>query len=554
MDYLLQRGPAAAPAARRPEPAGRLRPLLARLLAAGVGLATAFLPAIPAHAAPVAAKPNMIFILLDDLPIDSFGVDNPLLRTPNIDRLVKGGTYLPRAAVTTSLCSPSRATILTGMTTRNHRIVDNTNSSEAGLTYFPSYLQKAGYQTALVGKWHMGADNDAPRPGFDKWVSFAGQGTYLPQGDFQRGVQQTLNVDGRRVDRKAYMTDELTDYAVDWLEHGRDPGKPFFLYFSQKAVHSPCIPAPKYENQYQGATYQVPDSFADTLENYRGKPVWVKNQRNTWHGIDIRYLNGIASLQKERRDCDQVLSSVDDSVGRLLEYLQRSGLEKDTVVVFFSDNGSMWGAHGLVDKRNAYEESVRVPMIAYAPGRIPAGVRSEARVRNLDLAPTFLALAGVEAPPQFEGRSVLPLLEGKATWRDWPQQDFVYEYYWDWEYPMTPASFAIVRDNMKYIQYFGVYDTEELYDLAKDPREMNNLIAEPSLEPVRVDLRHRLFAQLAARDGTHALPFTERHNRGFVLRNSNGTPPAQFPPEWNVTAPAGKDYAFPDLLQHAHTK
>jgi arylsulfatase A-like enzyme len=550
MDHLSEVGRAAA---------SRLRPLFTRLLAAGLGLATAALAPMAAHAAaattPVkAAKPNMIFILLDDLPIDSFGVDNRLVRTPNIDRLVKGGTYLPRAAVTTSLCSPSRATILTGMTTRNHKIVDNTNSSEAGLTYFPTYLQAAGYQTALIGKWHMGADNDAPRPGFDKWISFAGQGNYLPQGDFPPAAQQTLNIDGKRVDRKGYMTDELTDYAMDWLEHGRDPNKPFFLYFSQKAVHSPCIPAPKYANQYQGATYTVPDNYADTPENYRGKPVWVKNQRNSWHGIDIRYLNGVESLQKERRECDEVLSSVDDSIGRVLDYLKRSGLEKDTVVVFFSDNGSMWGAHGLVDKRNAYEESVRVPMIAYAPGRIPAGVRSDARVRNLDLAPTFLALAGIEAPPQFEGRSVLPLLEGKVKWADYPQQDFVYEYYWDWEYPMTPASFAIVRDNMKYIQYFGVYDTEELYDLAKDPREMNNLIADPAREAVRVDLRHRLFTQLAARDGSHALPFTERLYRGYVFRNANGTPPAQFPPEWNVTPPAGKPFVYPELSKHAQTK
>lgn len=533
---------------------GQLRPLFAALLAAGLAMSPPLLPAATPQAKQKADKPNMIFILLDDLPIDDIGADNTILQTPNINKLVEGGTYLPRAAVTTSLCSPSRATILTGMSARNHKVVDNTNSSEAGLTFFPSYLQKAGYQTALIGKWHMGANNDNPRPGFNKWISFAGQGAYLPQGDFQQHTQQTLNIDGKQVDRKAYLTDELTDYAIDWLEHGRDQKKPFFLYLSHKAVHSPCIPAPKYANQYPAATYAVPDSFADTPENYRGKPVWVKNQRNSWHGIDIRYLNGIESIQKERRDCDQVLSSVDESVGRVLDYLKRSGQERNTVIVFFSDNGSMWGAHGLVDKRSAYEESVRVPLIAYAPGRIPAGVRSEARVRNLDLAPTFLALAGQSAPKQFEGRNVLPLLQGQTQWRDWPQDDFVYEYYWDWEYPMTPATFSIVRDNMKYIQYFGVYDTEELYDLAKDPREMNNLINDPALESVRVDLRHRLYTQLAARDGAHALPFTERTSRGFVLRNAKGSAPAQFPPEWNLTPPAGQDFPFPALLEHAKTK
>ncbi|MBX3592863.1 MAG: sulfatase [Sphingomonas sp.] len=497
-------------------------------------------------------QPNMIFILLDDLPIDDIGADNPTLKTPNIDKLVKGGTYIPRAAVTTSLCSPSRATILTGMTTRNHHVVDNTDSSEEGLTFFPSYLQKAGYQTAFIGKWHMGADSDAPRPGFDKWVSFKGQGSYLPMGDFGQKQQQMLNVDGKAVPRKDYITDELSGYEMNWLEQERDPSKPFFLYMSHKAVHGPCIPPPRYANQYKGWTYQLPASFADTPENYKDKPMWVRNQRNSWHGIDIRHATGPDSLLANRRDCDQVLSAVDDSIGRMMAYLKKSGLDKNTIIVFFSDNGSMWGAHGLVDKRNAYEESVRVPMIAYAPGLIPAGVRSPARIRNLDLAPTFLDFAGVKAPPQFEGHSVAPLLKGKVAWKDWPQDDFVYEYYWDWQYPMTPASFSIVRNDMKYIQYFGVWDIEELYDLKSDPKEMRNLIFDPAYVDVRVDLRHRLFEQLRSSAGAHNIPFTERSNRGFVFRSTNGTPPAQFPPEWELTPPAGKDFDFFTLFKESN--
>lgn len=206
-------------------------------------------PATPATA-PAGQHPrNVIFILLDDLRFDGMGFLQPGLRTPNIDRLAKGGTYFPNTVTTSSLCSPSRATILTGMTARNHGIVDNNNSSEAGLTFFPSYLQQVGYQTAFIGKWHMGNDTDAPRAGFDKWISFKGQGHYYPTTDLPSaavaaGKVNMLNVDGKEVPQKGYITDELTDYALNWLEKERDARKPFFLYLSHKAVHSDPLPPP----------------------------------------------------------------------------------------------------------------------------------------------------------------------------------------------------------------------------------------------------------------------------------------------------------------------
>ena len=498
--------------------------------------------------------PNMIFILVDDLPIQDLGADNPVLRTPNLDKLVKGGTYVPRAAVSTSLCSPSRATILTGMSTRNHGIVDNQHSSEKGLTYFPSYLQKAGYQTAFFGKWHMGTDSDAPRPGFDEWVSFKGQGSYLPLGDFGQNQQQTLNVNGTDVDRKGYITDELTDYQMDWLKNGRDKTKPFFLYMSHKAVHGPCIAPERYKDEYKGeATMKLPDTFADTAANREGKPMWVLNQRNSWHGIDIRHATGPESMIDEKRECHRVLSGVDDSIGRTLAYLKKTGLDKDTVIVFFSDNGSMWGAHGLVDKRNAYEESVRVPMIAYGPG-IQQGVRSEARIRNLDLAPTFLAMAGVAAPKQMEGQSVLPLLEGKAKWADWKQDDFVYEYYWEWAYPMTPTTFSIVSGDYKFIQYHGIWDRNELYNLAQDPEEKHNLINDPALADVRTAMRKKLFDKLEASNGEHRVPYSEWENMGFPFRNVDGTPPAKFPEEFELKAPEGENFDFFTLFKKSIQK
>jgi arylsulfatase A-like enzyme len=488
---------------------------------------------------------NVVLVLLDDLRYDGMGFLQPELQTPNIDRLARGGSYFPNMVVTSSLCSPSRATILTGLTTRNHRVVDNNNSSEQGLVFFPGYLQKAGYQTAFFGKWHMGQGSDAPRPGFDKWVSFLGQGEYFPRPGL------TLNVDGQRVPQKGYITDELTDYAMDWLRKQRDPGKPFFLYLSHKAVHSDPLPAPRHAHQYDGTRFRLPASAANTQENYRGKPLWVYNQRNSWHGIDFFYHTD-QKMTDYLKGYYATLSAVDESLGRVLDYLKESGLEKDTMVVFTSDNGYLIGDHGLIDKRCAYEGSVRVPLVVYAPGLVPAGVTNPGRVRNLDLAPTFLDAARVAIPRQFEGQSALPLMTGALNPADWKPGDFVYEYYWEWNFPMTPTTFAIERGRLKYIQYHGVYDTEELYDLDADPDEMRNLIDDPSRLEAKLALRKALFDQLADARGQRAVPFTERTSRGVVRRDRNGTGAAAFPDDWLV-AP-NRDDRFDDMLPDSEAK
>lgn len=384
------------------------------------------------------SKRNMVFILVDDLRHDGMGFVQPALKTPNIDRLAKEGTYFPNAVVTSALCSPSRATILTGQSVRNHGVVDNNNSSEQGLTYFPHYLQRAGYQTAFIGKWHMGEENDGPRRGFDKWVRFRGQGHYLPSPG------TPINVDGKHVKQKGYITDELTDYAMNWLERERDPSKPFFLYLSHKAVHNDPVAAARYKGQYRDTVFKLPDTAADTPANRDGKPMWVQNQRNSWHGIDFMYHTDW-KMSEYLKDYYAALTPVDDGIGRILDYLKRKGLDKDTMVVFYSDNGYMIGEHGLIDKRNAYEASIRVPMVVYAPGLMPAGATNAARVRNLDLAPTFLDIAGVAKPAQMEGRSFLPVATAKQSAKDWNANDFVYEYYWEWTFPMTPTTFAITR-------------------------------------------------------------------------------------------------------------
>ncbi len=540
---------------------------LSRWSGAALGAALAMsAPAIAQDAAPAAApaldvkmqpgrtaRPrNVVFVLVDDLRFDSMGFLTNGLKTPNIDFLAKNGVYFPNAVVTSSLCSPSRATILTGQTARNHGVIDNNNSSEEGLIFFPQYLQKAGYQTGFFGKWHMGSDTDAPRAGFDRWVSFKGQGTYFPTEQFSpaqiaAGQRQTLNVDGTAVKRTGYITDELTDYAMDWLERGRDKSKPFFLYLSHKAVHSDAKPPERYKNQYADLDIKLPASMANTPENNRGKPVWVQNQRNSWHGADFPYHTD-RDLREQVRDIYRTLTPVDDSLGRIMTYLRRNKLEKDTMIVFYSDNGFMFGDHGLIDKRNAYEPSVRVPMVVYAPGLTPKGVRNEAVVRNLDLAPTFLDLANIVEPAQMEGKSFLPMMNGQVAAKDWQPGDFVYEYYWEWTFPQTPTTFAIERNRMKYIQYHGIWDIEELYDLSKDPNEMVNLIYDPAQRETRQDLRRRLFAALSNRRGEHVVPYTERTSPGLILRKQGGTRAADFPAGWYSAPnlPTRMNDLFPD--------
>ena len=216
------------------------------------------------------------------------------------------------------------------------------------------------------------------------------------------------------------------------------------------------------------------------------------------------------------------LSAVDDSVGRVLGYLRQNNLEKNTLVIFTSDNGFQIGDHGLIDKRTAYDPSVRVPMVMYEPGVVPAGVTNPGRIRNLDFAPTLLDFAGVQSPSQFEGQSAWPLINGKVKPAQWKPKDFIYEYYWEWSFPMTPGTFAIQRGSLKYIQYYGIYDTDELYDLAKDPNEMRNLVNDPAYLDAKIELRKALFDQLADRNGRHVIPYTQRLALGSVRRGEGG--------------------------------
>jgi arylsulfatase A-like enzyme len=474
------------------------------------------------------AKPkNIIYILTDDQRFDELGFMNPVLETPNMDQLAAKGVHFKNAFVTTALCSPSRATILTGQYMHSHGVVDNNKPSKEGAIYFPSYLQQAGYETAFVGKWHMGGHHDDPQPGFDYWLSFAGQGDYYPTRK-RNGKMSSFNINGQHVKQKGYITDELTDYTLNWLEKERDASKPFFVYLSHKAVHANFDPAERHREQYTDAEIQVPSSQADTPENYHGKPMWVKNQRNSWHGVDFPYHSEL-NVQEYKRQYHRALSAVDDSLGRITAWLKANNLDQNTAVILMGDNGFMFGEHGLIDKRNAYEESMRVPLIAYIPGAKQNYVVEEIAA-NLDIAPTVLDIAGIkEKPPQFAGASLLPLAQGNkvADWRD----TLFYDYYWEFNFPSTPTTFALRSDDFKLIQYHGIWDTDELYDMKNDPKEMHNLIDDPRYLDVKVALRQALFERLAD-GGEHSVPYTKKWSSGAVLRQTDRSKAAEFPDEW----------------------
>lgn len=460
-----------------------------------VSTATAGIVAVPttveAEVVPGAEARNVVFILSDDHRYDAMGfMGHPLAVTPQMDALAAEGVHLKNAFVTTSLCSPSRASILTGLYTFRHRVIDNQRPVPEGTLYFPQYLQKAGYATAYVGKWHMGNHNDNPRPGFDRWVSFQGQGQYLPTGN-------TLNVDGVDVPQQGYITTELTDYAVDWLEKQRNSTKPFFLYLSHKAVHANFTPEEQYEDSLAQKPYPRPITEADTDANYHHRPRWLRDQRNSWHGVDFPYHSDLDIERYYQRYCE-ALRSVDDSIARVMAQLESMGIADDTLVIYMGDNGFMFGEHGLIDKRVAYEPSIRVPLLMRCPALFEGGTVVDEVVANIDIGPTVMAAMGLAKPAHMDGESFLPLGQGQdIPWRD----EFLYVYYWEKNFPQSPTVFALRTDRYKLINYYGLWDVDELYDLQADPHETTNLLYQDGYAAIADDLKNRLYAKMDALGG-----------------------------------------------------
>ncbi|MGE0101284.1 MAG: sulfatase [Blastocatellales bacterium] len=463
------------------------------------------------------AKPrNVIFVLADDHRYDamSFLQGQAFLETPQMDAMARNGVYLKNAFVTTALCSPSRASILTGLYAHQHKVVDNNNPVSPDLVFFPQYLKRAGYQTAFIGKWHMGGESDDPQRGFDHWVSFRGQGTYLPS-------RNGLNVDGKRVPQKGYITDELTDYAIDWLDRTRR-NRPFFLYLSHKAVHAEFVPAERHQGRYKNRKFAKPASMDPG--KLKDAPMWAQNQRNSWHGVDFPYHSDLDIEEYYKRYAETLLA-VDESIGRLMEWLKKNGLYESTLVIYMGDNGFAFGEHGLIDKRTAYEESMRVPMLMQCPELFKGETVVNDVVANLDIAPTVLDVAGLRAPGHFQGKSMVPLAQGRSKdWRD----SLLYEYYWERNFPQTPTIHALRGDQYKYIHYHGIWDVDELYDLKADPYEMTNLIFSPAHATVVRQMKEKLFSTLIDTGGMYIPLYPDRGGQQN-LRRRKGSKPADFP-------------------------
>ncbi|MFP6859590.1 MAG: sulfatase [Roseibacillus sp.] len=504
-------------------------------------------------------RPNILLILTDDHRWDAMSSKgHPFLKTPNLDRLAEEGVDFENAFVTTSLCSPSRASIITGLYAHNHGVVDNYHAVGDELVFFPQLLQKAGYETGFVGKWHMG-DTDKKQRGFDHWVSFKGQGVYWPfdeglkvKGRYVPQANRTgFNVNGKRVPQKGYITDEITDYALEWLkpridaEHdGVEGRKPWFLYVSHKAVHADFLPPNRHAFHYEEEPFTPPVTWLEKPELFRDVPRWVLNQRNSRHGVEFAYYMNLDLEKYYKRYCETLLA-VDESVGRLVDAMDGMGTLDNTLVLYLGDNGFLFGEHGLIDKRCAYEESMRIPMIVRWPKGIKQGAVVKELVANIDVAPALLTAAGVSPPAAMDGADFLQLARmepaggtghapSKPEWR----KELLYEYYWERNYPQTPTVHALRGKRYKYVRYHGVWDVNELFDLETDPLERKNLINDPAYASEVEEMNKRLFEQLAASKGM-SIPLLEDRGTQFHHRNIEGSKGAPFP-TWYYR-PAGTD-------------
>lgn len=459
----------------------------------------ALLPAAASAAAP--ERPNVLFVLTDDQRWDTIGPGGSKhLKTPHIDRLAAEGTYFPNAFCTTSLCSPSRASILSGMYAHAHGVTNNFTEYPVGFKSFPMVLQAQGYETAYIGKWHMGEDNDEPRPGFDWFVTHKGQGSYF---------DTEFNLHGKeRVKPKGYYTHVVTDLAEDWLKRPRGD-KPWMLMIGHKAPHSFYFPEPKYEKSF--ADVRIP--YPETAFLLDDKPDWIKARRETWHGIygplfDWRKKfpdaspEAVKDFEAMTRAYWGTIRSVDDSVGRLTELLRARGELDNTIIVYMADNGLLNGEHGMVDKRTAHEPSMRIPLVVRYPGLTPPDRPKtiENLALTLDIAPSLLELC--KAPPleKIHGRSWVKLVQGgDPEWR----KSFLYHYNYEKQFPYTPNVRAVRTESWKYIRYphgDGGPDRHpgELYNVEFDPEERHNLIARPKYAPVLQEMQQELAKVMAA--------------------------------------------------------
>ncbi|MBI1353655.1 MAG: sulfatase-like hydrolase/transferase [Acidobacteria bacterium] len=427
-----------------------------------------------------AARPNVVFILTDDQRWDALSAaGHPFLKTPNLDRIANEGVRFANAFVTTSLCSPSRASFLSGRYAHSHGVLNNFTEYPVDLPSFPVALHDAGYETAYIGKWHMGEDNDEKRPGFDYWISHKGQGTYW---------DTTFNVNGERREVPGYYTNVVTDFAVDWLSQPHD--KPFLLCLGHKAPHGVWIPDKPYEHAFD----DIPATEPETARLLDPLPQWVEDRIATWHGIDGN-LYGLEDFGKFIRNYYATILSVDDSVGRVYEALAKAGRLDDTLIIFAGDNGFLLGEHASIDKRTMWEESIRVPLLARYPPLIAQPRVIEQQVLNIDVAPSVVDICGLPPLPGAQGHSFKRLVSTGED-PDW-RKSWLYEYNFETQFPYTPNVRGVRTDDWKYVHYPngpGRPETHkaELYHLAVDPLEKNNLIDDPGSQSKLEELKAEL--------------------------------------------------------------
>lgn len=466
---------------------------------------------VAATSSGAAERPNILFIMSDDhaaQAISAYG--SRINQTPNLDRLAKEGMLFTNCFCTNSICGPCRAVVLTGKYSHLNGFCRNGDRFDGSQPNVAKLLQKAGYQTAVIGKWHLETDPT----GFDHWQILLGQGPYYnPPMKTPQGI----------VRHTGYTTDIITDLVLDFLRRGRDPGKPFFLMYHHKAPHRNWQPSPKHLTLYDDTTIPEPENLFDDYQG-RGRAAreqemtiarhldandlklkppgnLTPEQRAAWEAAYGPKNEAFAAAQLEGdelvrwkyqryiKDYLRCIASVDENVGRVLDYLDESGLARNTVVVYTSDQGFYLGEHGWFDKRFMYEESLRCPLLVRWPGHVAPGSRSDQIVLNLDFAETFLDVAGLAAPEDMQGRSLRGILEGHVP-DDW-RQSMYYRYY---EYPavhMVHKHYGVRTPHHKLI-YFHEIDEWELYDLRRDPREMRSVYGDPAYAEITAELKKEL--------------------------------------------------------------
>lgn len=455
--------------------------------------------------------PNIVFIFSDDHTTQAIGAyGSRINRTPNIDRLAREGMIFRNCFVTNSICAPSRAVVLTGKHSHLNGQFTNAETFDGSQQTFPKLLRQAGYQTAMIGKWHLRSDPT----GFDFWKVLIGQGPYYnPEFLTPRGREQ----------HTGYTTEIIADLSLDWLENGRDKSKPFLLMCQHKAPHREWEPGPEYLNRYDDTVIPEPPTMFD---DYRGRSSAARSQEMTIAGHmnerDLKFvppprLNeeqlavwkraygpkneefsraGLEGddltrwkYQRYLKDYLRCIDAVDDNVGRVLDYLDNNGLAGNTLVIYSSDQGFYLGEHGWYDKRWMYEESLRMPLLMRWPGVTVAGSECAELVQNLDFAPTFIEAAGASVPVDMQGASLRPLLAGAAP-SDW-RKSVYYHYY---EYPavhMVNRHYGVRTDRYKLIHFYQL-DEWELFDLRRDPHELRSLYGNPDYREVEATLKTEL--------------------------------------------------------------